>query len=89
LDEAPKGVILGLYPNPSAELIKLQTYQIPLETFYAVAADGTMIPVKHATSSWDNGTNITSIDIRSLMPGSYFLVFGKDDEIHKIPFIKQ
>ena len=88
LNEAPKGVILGLYPNPSADLIKLQTHQIPLETIYAVASDGTRIPLQHATSSWQNGTTITSVDIRSLMPGNYFLVFGRKEPSLKVRFIK-
>jgi len=87
-DEATKGIILGLYPNPSADLIKLQTHQIPLETFYAVASDGTTIPVEHATSSWKNGTTITSVDIRSLMSGSYFLVFGSEERPFKVRFVK-
>ena len=88
LNEAPEGVILGLYPNPSAELIKLQTHQIPLETIYAVASDGTRIPLQHATSSWENGTTITSVDIRSLMPGNYFLVFGSENRPMQIRFVK-
>ena len=88
LNEAPKGVILGLYPNPSADLIKLQTHQIPLETIYAVASDGTRIPLQHATSSWENGTTITSIDLSALLPGNYFLVIGSEEPSMKIRFVK-
>ena len=88
LNEATEGIILGLYPNPSADLIKLQTHQIPLETIYAVASDGTKIPLQHATSSWENGTTITSVDIRSLMPGNYFLVFGSENRPMQIRFVK-
>jgi alkaline phosphatase D len=88
LNEAPKGVILGLYPNPSADLIKLQTHQIPLETIYAVASDGTRIPLQHATSSWENGTTITSIDLSALLPGNYFLVIGSKEPSMKVRFVK-
>lgn len=88
LNEAAEGIILGLYPNPSADLIKLQTHQIPLETIYALASDGTKIPLQHSTSSWENGTTITSVDIRSLMPGNYFLVFGSENRPMQIRFVK-
>jgi len=88
LDDAPKGIILGLYPNPSADLIKLQTHQIPLEKLYAVAADGTIIPLNHLTSAWENGTTITSVDIHELKSGSYFLTFGKEKTNMQVRFIK-
>jgi hypothetical protein len=89
LEDVSKGVILGLYPNPSADLIKLQTHQIPLETIYAFASDGTRIPLQHSTSAWENGTTITSVDLVGLLPGNYFLVFGSDTNRHTIPFIKE
>ncbi|NBO61346.1 MAG: T9SS C-terminal target domain-containing protein, partial [Flavobacteriia bacterium] len=89
LEDVSKGVILGLYPNPSADLIKLQTHQIPLETIYAVTSDGTTIPLQHSTSALENGTTITSVDLGGLLPGNYFLVFGKNSNIHTIPFIKK
>ena len=59
------------------------------ETIYAFASDGTRIPLQHATSSWENGTTITSVDLGGLLPGNYFLVFGKDSNLHTIPFIKE
>jgi alkaline phosphatase D len=89
LDPTPKGIVLGLYPNPSTELIKLQTHNIPLETIYAVSSDGKVFPVKHATSSWNNGTQITAVDVGTLSLGRYLLVIGSGIGTHKIPFVKQ
>ncbi|MBM3424791.1 MAG: hypothetical protein FJY06_04745, partial [Bacteroidetes bacterium] len=88
IEDVSKGVILGLYPNPSADLIKLQTHQIPFDTFYAVASDGTTIPLQHSTSAWENGTTITSVDIQQLPSGSYYLVFGSDNCPFKVRFVK-
>ena len=73
LDEAPKGVILGLYPNPSADLIKIQGINLAKSGLVLYAVNGVEIPLTKFTMSWDKGLDILEIDLSMLPNGTYFL----------------
>ena len=89
LNEPGSGVLVGIYPNPGNDIIKLQTYDLPIENLTLTASDGTKQKVSYTSSNWASGLTVTAIDIRNLPSGAYVLTFGKANNQRTIRFLKQ
>ncbi len=88
LNDHSEGLILGFYPNPSTDLLKIQTHKIPIGKLYAIAVDGSKSELEYYSNAWENGTNITTVDIRKLKPGNYSLIFESSMDSIKVRFTK-
>lgn len=89
LNEPGSGVLVGIYPNPGNDIIKLQTYDLPIENLTLTASDGTKHKVSYTSSNWASGLTVTAIDIRNLPSGAYVLSFGKANNHRTIRLVKQ
>lgn len=88
MKEIGKGVVAGVYPNPSSDLLKIQTYDLSMENLVVRTADGTPQRVQHQTSSWESGLRVTSIDVRQLPAGNYWVTFGLGQQQRTVRFVK-
>lgn len=76
LEDAAKGIVLGLYPNPSADYLTIQGMNIIGGSLSITDLSGKSFDVAHETSTWPNGLEIIQLDIRTLPSGTYLLVNG-------------
>lgn len=76
LEDAAKGIALGLYPNPSADYLTIQGMNIIGGSLSITDLSGKSFDVAHETSTWPNGLEIIQLDIRTLPSGTYLLVNG-------------
>ena len=76
LEDAAKGIILGLYPNPSADYLTIQGMNIIGGSLSITDLSGKSFDVAHETTTWANGLEIIQLDIRTLPSGTYVLVNG-------------
>ena len=65
--------VIGVYPNPSADLIKIQGINLAKSGLVLYAMNGVEIPLTKFTMSWDKGLDILEIDLSMLPNGTYFL----------------
>jgi alkaline phosphatase D len=76
LEDAAKGIALGLYPNPSADYLTIQGMNIIGGSLSITDLSGKSFYVAHETTTWPNGLEIIQLDIRTLPSGTYLLVNG-------------
>ncbi len=76
LEDAAKGIVLGLYPNPSADYLTIQGMNIIGGLLSITDLSGKSFDVAHETSTWPNGLEIIQLDIRTLPSGTYVLLNG-------------
>ena len=76
LEDAAKGIVLGLYPNPSADYLTIQGMNIIGGSLSITDLSGKSFDVAHETTTWPNGLEIIQLDIRTLPSGTYVLVNG-------------
>jgi alkaline phosphatase D len=86
------GIIVGVYPNPANQLIKIQSYDLPIETITIYGSNGEIIKTPYSINPWSNGMTITSIDISTLKAGNYFIRINNENQntrgLKSIPFTK-
>jgi alkaline phosphatase D len=86
------GIIVGVYPNPANQLIKIQSYDLPIESITVYASNGEIIKTPYSINPWSNGMTITSIDISTLKAGNYFIRINNENQntrgLKSIPFTK-
>ena len=86
------GIIVGVYPNPANQLIKIQSYDLPIESITVYASNGEIIKTPYSINPWSNGMTITSIDISTLKVGNYFIRINNENQnasgLKSIPFTK-
>lgn len=75
-EDAAKGIVLGLYPNPSADYLTIQGMNIIGGSLSITDLSGKSFDVAHETTTWPNGLEIIQLDIRTLPSGTYVLVNG-------------
>ncbi len=77
LAETTTPKVIGVYPNPSNDFIKLQTINLSPKDIHIYSADGKQQQVSIEVSDWENGLTIVSLDVQKLMPGSYTITIEK------------
>jgi hypothetical protein len=77
LAETTTPKVIGVYPNPSNDFIKLQTFNLSPKDIHIYSADGKQQEVPIQASDWENGLTIISLDVHKLKPGSYNITIGK------------
>jgi alkaline phosphatase D len=77
LAETTTPKVIGVYPNPSNDFIKLQTLNLSPKDIHIYSADGKQQQVSIEVSDWENGLTIVSLDVQKLMPGSYTITIEK------------
>ena len=77
LAETTTPKVIGVYPNPSNDFIKLQTLNLSPKDIHIYSADGKKQEVPIQASDWENGLTIISLDVHKLMPGSYTITIEK------------
>jgi alkaline phosphatase D len=86
------GIIVGVYPNPANQLIKIQSYDLPIESITIYGSNGEIIKTPYSINPWSNGMTITSIDISTLNAGNYFIRINNENQktcgLKSIPFTK-
>ena len=86
------GIIVGVYPNPANQLIKIQSYDLSIESVTVYGSNGEIIKTPYSINPWSNGMTITSIDISTLKAGNYFLRINNENQktcgLKSIPFVK-
>jgi alkaline phosphatase D len=86
------GIIVGVYPNPANQLIKIQSYDLPIESITIYGSNGEIIKTPYSINPWSNGMTITSIDISTLKAGNYFIRINNENQktcgLKSIPFTK-
>ena len=86
------GIVVGVYPNPANQLIKIQSYDLPIESITVYGSNGEIIKTPYSINPWSNGMTITSIDISTLMAGNYFIRINNENQktcgLKSIPFTK-
>ena len=86
------GIIVGVYPNPANQLIKIQSYDLSIESITVYGSNGEIIKTPYSINPWSNGMTITSIDISTLKAGNYFLRINNENQktcgLKSIPFVK-
>ena len=86
------GIIVGVYPNPANQLIKIQSYDLQIESITVYALNGEIIKTPYSINPWSNGMTITSIDISTLKVGNYFIRINNENQntrgLKSIPFTK-
>ena len=71
---APK--VIGVYPNPSTDYITIQGINITGGSLNITDLSGKRYEVARETSTWPNGLEIITLDIRTLPSGTYVLANG-------------
>ena len=86
------GIVVGVYPNPANQLIKIQSYDLPIESITVYGSNGEIIKTPYSINPWSNGMTITSIDISTLKAGNYFIRINNGNQktcgLKSIPFTK-
>jgi alkaline phosphatase D len=86
------GIVVGVYPNPANQLIKIQSYDLPIESITIYGSNGEIIKTPYSINPWSNGMTITSIDISTLNAGNYFIRINNENQktcgLKSIPFTK-
>ena len=86
------GIIVGVYPNPANQLIKIQSYDLPIESITVYGSNGEIIKTPYSINPWSNGMTITSIDISTLKVGNYLIRINNENQntrgLKSIPFTK-
>ena len=86
------GIVVGVYPNPANQLIKIQSYDLPIESITVYGSNGEIIKTPYSINPWSNGMTITSIDISTLKAGNYFIRINYENQktcgLKSIPFTK-
>jgi hypothetical protein len=86
------GIVVGVYPNPANQLIKIQSYDLPIESITVYGSNGGIIKTPYSINPWNNGMTITSIDISTLKAGNYFIRINNENQntrgLKSIPFTK-
>ena len=86
------GIVVGVYPNPANQLIKIQSYDLPIESITVYGSNGEIIKTPYSINPWSNGMTITSIDISTLKAGNYFIRINNENQktcgLKSIPFTK-
>jgi hypothetical protein len=77
LEETTTPKVIGVYPNPSNDFIKLQTFNLSPKDIHVYSADGKQQEVPIQASDWENGLTIISLDVHKLISGSYNITIGK------------
>lgn len=92
IDSPDLGIVVGVYPNPANQLIKIQSYDLPIESITVYALNGEIIKTPYSINPWSNGMTITSIDISTLKAGNYFIRINNENQkargLKSIPFTK-
>jgi alkaline phosphatase D len=92
LNSPDLGIIVGVYPNPANQLIKIQSYDLPIESITVYGSNGEIIKTPYSINPWSNGMTITSIDISTLKVGNYFIRINNENQntrgLKSIPFTK-
>ena len=92
LNSPDLGIIVGVYPNPANQLIKIQSYDLPIESITVYGSNGEIIKTPYSINPWSNGMTITSIDISTLKVGNYFIRINNENQntrgLKPIPFTK-
>jgi alkaline phosphatase D len=73
LHDANQGIVVGVYPNPASQLLKIQSYDLDITSIAVFGLNGETIATPFSINPWNNGMTITSVDISSLKAGNYFL----------------
>jgi len=73
LHDANQGIVVGVYPNPASQLLKIQSYDLDITSIAVFGLNGEKIATPFSINPWNNGMTITSVDISSLKAGNYFL----------------
>jgi hypothetical protein len=76
LAETTTPKVIGVYPNPSADFIKIQGINITGDSLNITDLSGKRYEVARETSTWPNGLEIITLDIRTLPSGTYVLANG-------------
>ncbi len=86
------GIVVGVYPNPANQLIKIQSYDLPVGAITVYGSNGEIIKTPYSINPWSNGMTITSIDISTLKAGNYFIRINNENQktcgLKSIPFTK-
>jgi alkaline phosphatase D len=86
------GIVVGVYPNPANQLIKIQSYDLPIESITVYGSNGEIVKTPYSINPWSNGMTITSIDISTLKAGNYFIRINNENQktsgLKSIPFTK-
>lgn len=86
------GIVVGVYPNPANQLIKIQSYDLPIESITIYGSNSEIIKTPYSINPWSNGMTITSIDISTLNAGNYFIRINNENQktcgLKSIPFTK-
>jgi alkaline phosphatase D len=86
------GIVVGVYPNPANQLIKIQSYDLPIESITVYGSNGEIVKTPYSINPWSNGMTITSIDISTLNAGNYFIRINNENQktcgLKSIPFTK-
>jgi alkaline phosphatase D len=76
LAETTTPKVIGVYPNPSADYITIQGINITRGSLNITDLSGKRYEVARETSTWPNGLEIITLDIRTLPSGTYVLANG-------------
>jgi alkaline phosphatase D len=76
LAETTTPKVIGVYPNPSADYITIQGINITRGSLSITDLSGKGVEVARETSTWPNGLEIITLDIRTLPSGTYVLANG-------------
>ena len=65
--------IIGVYPNPTVDYIKIQGVNLANNGLTLFSMDGKEFPLTQFIESWNNGLDIFDINLRDIPAGTYIL----------------
>jgi alkaline phosphatase D len=65
--------IIGVYPNPTVDYIKIQGVNLANNGLTLFSMDGKEFPLTQFIESWNNGLDIFEINLRDIPAGTYIL----------------
>ena len=65
--------IIGVYPNPTVDYIKIQGVNLADNGLILFSMDGKEFPLTQFIESWNNGLDIFEINLRDIPAGTYIL----------------
>ena len=65
--------IIGVYPNPTVDYIKIQGVNLADNGLILFSMDGKEFPLTQFIQSWNNGLDIFEINLRDIPAGTYIL----------------
>ena len=65
--------IIGVYPNPTVDYIKIQGVNLANNGLTLFSMDGKEFPITQFIESWNNGLDIFEINLRDIPAGTYIL----------------